>query len=104
MIKLRINGAEYGGDADITTVGFNGGWVATFTLYDVDSYSKPTYVWEGGGFGLDTTGFCAVGIIAALCCFILFGFLYRSQGDWGTILGMAVSAVCGALYILIALQ
>lgn len=102
--RVFINGAEYGGDANITTVGFNGGWVATFTLYDVDAYKKPIYVWEGGGFGLDTTGFCGVGIIAALCCFTLFGFLYRSQGDWGTILGMAVSVVCGALYVLIALQ
>lgn len=102
--KVFINDAQYGGDNNLLTIGLDGKWVTGVVLYDVDAYDKTAYVWEGGGFGLDTLGFCAVGILSALGCFVLFGFIYRREGDWGPMLGMAVSMVCGALYMLIALQ
>ena len=87
-------------DWQLNSLTLDGLWIAAPYLTDVDSEIYDEYSWVPGGFGLDKTGFCMAGIIAAFCMFILGGLYARATGESPWIV-FIVSAICGVIYFIL---
>lgn len=98
-IRTSINGVSL--PINIQSITFDGTWVMSVSLADVDSYEYKDYSWNAGGFGLTAEGFCSVGIITAFLSFIGIS-LYGQRS--GTRMGLAlfVSAIIGLVYLIFA--
>lgn len=80
------------------TMGFNGTWKTNVQLSKLVAQSHNEFLWTAGFFGLDSTGFCGVGLIASFLAFIGLGVYARQQGD--NILPLLIaSLVCGGIYM-----
>ena len=82
------------------TVVLGGMWNGSVIISDMDSYTYYTYDKSWGSFGLDVTGFCAVGLMTSLLAFlacIVAG--KRSGGRFGVL--ALVSGICALFFFVV---
>lgn len=82
------------------TIILGGMWNGSIILSDVDSYTYYTYDKTWGSFGLDVTGFCAVGLLTSLMAFlacIVAG--KRSGGRFGLL--ALVAGICALFFFVV---
>lgn len=96
---ILVNGF-YWGNVQSLPIGFEGDWLFTLLISDLDSYSYTSYVWDTGSFNLDVVGFCMVGLMASFGAFIAAALVGRRSGTKAAIL-LLVSGICAGVYIVI---
>lgn len=95
---VTLNGQAINMDVDSIT--FDGTWVPALYLSHLSASTYNEYSWLPGNFGLDQTGFCMAGIMTAFCMFLAVALYGRVSGE-KTALALIVSAICGAVFIIL---
>lgn len=75
---------------------FQGSWKTTALVTSSTATTKDVYIW-GGGFNIDFTTFCGIGVLVAFCLAIIAGMYYRST-ETG-ILPIFLAIAAGVIYI-----
>ena len=96
---IYVNGNEvWSGAPDPTaSIGLNGAWYVDVSVYDVEQGVKDHYLWSVGGFGLDKTGYCMVGIMTSLAM-ALAGGMYGKRSMGKAAIVMLISGMSAAAY------
>lgn len=96
---IYINGIEvWTGAPDPTaSVILNGAWYVDVSIYDVEQGVKDHYLWDVGGFGLDRTGYCMVGIMTSLAM-ALAGGMYGRRSAGKAAIVLLISGMSAAAY------
>ena len=96
---IYINGIEiWTGAPDPTiTITLRGAWYVNVSVYDVEQGVKDHYLWNVGGFGLDKTGYCMVGIMTSLAM-ALAGGMYGKRSAGKAAIVLIVSGLSAAAY------
>lgn len=96
---IYVNGNEvWSGAPDPTaSIGLNGAWYVDVSVYDVEQGVKDHYLWSVGGFGLDQTGYCMVGIMTSLTM-ALAGGMYGKRSMGKAAIVMLISGMSAAAY------
>lgn len=82
---------------------FADSWLLSVYYYPIHDVIQPSYSWSIGGFGLDTAGFCAVGLIAAFGSGIAAALYGRRSGTKVTLVTLT-SILCGAVFLVLLMQ
>ena len=82
---------------------FRGGWLASFYFYPITEVPQPSYDWIVGGFGLDLSGFCMVGLMTSVGSGMAAS-LYGRRSGTKTSLVFLTAAICGFVYLLILMD
>lgn len=102
-----INGEVYNdlqnGISNAERIFFKGIWETGIYSYHLKVNTHTGFIWEAGGFGLDFTGYCLVGMITSFGSFLVIGLMYRQTG-YGDYLAMAVSVICGLVYLVLMMD
>lgn len=97
--NVYANGVLVSSNVSNPSVTLGGVWNTTVILSDMDSFTYHTYEKDRGGFGLDTTGFCVVGLITSIAAFLVTMLAGRRTGGRFAILSL-VAGICAAFFIL----
>lgn len=107
MILTKIGSTMYlngvpivNGISILSDIEFIGGWLATAVFSYLEPENKDTYNWIVGGFGLDVSGFCVVGLAASVGSSLAASFYGRKSGAKVGLV-MLTAAICGAVYLII---
>lgn len=96
-----INGQELAQYSTITEakIYFNGDWKMSLYYYPMTEISVKTYSWLPGGFGLDISGFCSVGLITSFGSALGLG-LYGRRSGMRIGLVTLTALFCAAAYLI----
>lgn len=82
---------------------FRGGYVASFYFYPITEVPQASYDWIVGGFGLDVSGFCAVGLMTSFGSG-LAASMYGKRSGVKTGLVLLTALMCGVVYLVILMD
>ena len=99
--KIYLNGYLLAEASSITEaeLSFTGDWKMSLYYYPVTESTVPGYAWLPGGFGLDVTGFCSVGLITSCGSALGLG-LYGKRSGVKVALVSLTALFCAAAYLI----
>lgn len=100
---VYINGQpiiEYGTDITSADIVFYGDWLMSVYLFPISEVPGKAYAWAVGGFGLDVSGFCTVGLMTSggSC---LAASLYGRRSGAKVALVALTAAICAVVYLIV---
>ena len=103
---VYLNGTpviEWGSLVNSCKIGFKGQYLATIYYSDLKTEYQSEYSWLPGGFGLDQSGFCMVGIMASAGSGLAAALAGRRSGS-KALLVTITAAICGMVYLIMLMQ
>lgn len=100
--KIYFNGilvSDPGSFISTATIRFYGDWLLSVYLYHMEPINVEGYAWLPGGFGLDITGFCSVGLITSFGSALGLG-LYGRRSGMRIGLVTLTALFCAAAYLI----
>lgn len=83
---------------DSFEIQFDGIWKAAISIQDVVPYEYSSYTWAVGNFGVSASGFCTIGMLAAVLMTVASA-LYARSNEMSAVIPLITSIGCAGVYL-----